>query len=89
MNTLNYCNNIQNCNYRFVLLYNCVSLWFVWVFQLKKMRVQNLEWGIFGGVYENAFHFWRYNENGCAGEKNHQTALCSLAVIKVLPMKLQ
>ncbi|MFP4026095.1 MAG: hypothetical protein ACLFVR_16360 [Thiohalospira sp.] len=53
------------------------------------MTIQSLVSGIFHGIYENAFRFLQCNENGHDGEKFHQTILWSLAVIKLLPMKLK
>ena len=53
------------------------------------MIVQNLGLGISHGIYENAFHFLQCNGNGRDGEKVRQTILWSLAVIKLLTMKLK
>ena len=56
MNTLNYYNNIQNRNYYLILLGNSVFVYFVYAFQLKKMKAQNLRSDIFHDIRENVFH---------------------------------
>jgi len=74
MNTLNYCNNIKNCNCHLVLHGKSVFEQSVYAFQLKKRKVQNLESDIFRDVYENASHSLKYNESGHDGEKVHLKA---------------
>jgi hypothetical protein len=59
--------------FRFVLLQTHVCLYFENVFQQKKMTIQNLELGIFHGIYENAFRSLQCNENGRDDEKARQT----------------
>jgi len=72
MNTLNYCNNTQNDNYHLALHDKSALVQFVYNFQLKKRKSQDLGSGTFCDKYEHISRFLQSNKNNHDDGKVHQ-----------------